>query len=164
MVKRTLKSGSGSSLADGEEPLKLQVENEIREILRSKGLRATRPRLEVLVVLHERAAPMTHEQIMSELPAGTRDKATVWRLLSDLSELDILRRMDLGDRVWRYELLDSCRRVEDYHSHLLCEDCGSVSCLPYLEVRTRDGNIPAALRGADFRIRVMGRCVDCAVS
>ena len=107
---------------------------------------------------------MTHEQIMSDLPAGTIDKATVWRLLSALSELDILRRMDLGDRVWRYELLDSCRRVEDYHSHLLCEDCGSVSCLPYLEVRTRDGNIPAALRGADFRIRVMGRCVDCAAS
>jgi len=70
--------------------------------------------------------------------------------------------MDLGDRVWRYELLDSCRLVEDDHSHLLCEDCGDVSCLPSLEVRGPDGTIPAALRGADFRIRVMGRCIDCA--
>lgn len=138
------------------------VREEVRTIIRARGLRATNPRVEVLVVLHEKARPMTHEQIMSNLPEGTGDKASVWRLLADLSDHDVLRRMDLGDRVWRYELYDTCRSVTNDHPHLLCTDCGEASCLPMLEVRDKDGALPAQLQGTDFRIRIMGRCADCA--
>jgi Fe2+ or Zn2+ uptake regulation protein len=94
---------------------------------------------------------MTHEQIMAKIPEGTGDKASV-------------RRMDLGDRIWRYELIDKCRDIARDHSHLLCEACGAVSCLPPLIVRTLDGMIPKALQGAEFRIRVMGRCGDCVAA
>ena len=104
---------------------------------------------------------MTHEQIMKALPDGVYDKASVWRLLSDLAECGLLRRMDLGDRVWRYELLDACRSITDDHPHFLCEGCGEVSCLPPLEVRAKDGVLPVALHGAEFRVRVMGRCASC---
>lgn len=107
---------------------------------------------------------MTHEQIMAKIPEGTGDKASVWRLLADLSERNLLRRMDLGDRIWRYELIDKCRDIARDHSHLLCEACGAVSCLPPLIVRTLDGMIPKALQGAEFRIRVMGRCGDCVAA
>ena len=140
------------------------VRSEVRDLLRSAGLRVTLQRLEVLVVLHNEAAPMTHEQIMSSLPAGTGDKASVWRLLADLAKRDILRRMDLGDRVWRYELRETCRALPDDHSHLLCEACGAVSCLPELEVRAVDGSIPVALQGANYRVRIMGVCATCAVA
>ena len=44
---------------------------------------------------------------------------------------------------------------------LLCEDCGEVSCLPPLEIRARDGALPDALLGAEFRVRVMGTCAAC---
>ena len=140
------------------------VRSEVRDLLRSAGLRVTHQRLEVLVVLHNEAAPMTHEQIMARLPAGTGDKASVWRLLADLAKRDILRRMDLGDRVWRYELRDTCRKLPDDHSHLLCEACGAVSCLPELVVRAVDGSIPLALQGANFRVRIMGVCSTCTVA
>jgi Fe2+ or Zn2+ uptake regulation protein len=69
--------------------------------------------------------------------------------------------MDLGDRVWRYELLDACRPIDDDHAHFLCESCGVVHCLPPLELRARDGQLPAVLRGADIRLRVTGVCVEC---
>ena len=98
---------------------------------------------------------------MEQLPEGVHDKASIWRILADLAEEGLLRRMDLGDRVWRYELIDACRSVKDDHSHFLCEDCGEVRCLPPLVVRDRDGELPDALAGAEFRVRVMGTCADC---
>jgi Fur family transcriptional regulator, ferric uptake regulator len=137
------------------------VRSEIRATLRGQGLRCTSARIAVLVTLHEQQAPMTHEQVMATLPSGAYDKASVWRILSDLADCGILRRMDLGDRVWRYELLDACRAVTDDHPHFLCEACGEVSCLPPLEVRARDGLLPDILLKADFRVRVTGKCGEC---
>ena len=104
---------------------------------------------------------MTHEQVMELLPAGGYDKASIWRVLSDLASRNILRRMDLGDRVWRYELHDACRAVTDDHPHFLCEGCGAVACLPPLQVRAKNGPLPDVLLGADFRVRVTGRCAEC---
>jgi len=124
-------------------------------------MRATAPRIAVLVTLHEEQGPMTHEQVMDSLPSGAFGKATVWRILSDLAESGLLRRMDLGDRVWRYELLDACRSATDDHPHFLCEACSEVSCLPPLEVRARDGVLPDVLRNAEFHLRVTGRCARC---
>jgi len=140
------------------------VRDEMRALLKQGQLRATSPRLAVLVALHEHGAPMRHEQVMDELSAAAFDRATVWRILSDLADRGLLRRMDLGDRVWRYELFDACRTAEDDHAHFLCDDCGTVSCLPPLELRARDGQLPSELLGADIRLRVSGTCADCASS
>lgn len=137
---------------------------ELRSMLRERGLRATHTRMSVLTRLHERRAPMTHEEIMESIGDGHMDRATVWRILSDLAEEGILRRMDLGDRVWRYELLDACRPVADDHGHFLCETCGLVQCLPPLQLRTPEGQLPEALQGAEVRMRLTGRCGPCAAS
>lgn len=107
---------------------------------------------------------MTHEEVMGRLAPGLYDKASVWRVLSDLAGVGIVRRMDLGDRVWRYELHDACRTVTDDHPHFLCESCGDVTCLPPLEVRARDGSLPKTLLDANFHIRISGNCGKCAVN
>tara|TARA_B100000029_G_scaffold80272_2_gene71640 strand:- start:104 stop:547 length:444 start_codon:yes stop_codon:yes gene_type:complete len=138
-----------------------QVRDEVKTLLRERGLRATAARIGVLEVLHEERLPMTHEKVMEHLPEGVHDKASVWRILSDLADSGLLRRMDLGDRVWRYELIDSCRAVTDDHSHFLCVDCGAVSCLPPLEIRARHGELPKALLGAQFQVRATGTCSNC---
>ena len=137
------------------------VENELRSLLRGQKMRVTSGRMAVLIALHERRAPMTHEQIMDVIGETDFDRASIWRLLSDLADKGLLRRMDLGDRIWRYELVDDCRDIEASHSHFLCGSCGLVSCLPPLEVRTRDGRLPEALLRAEFTIRVEGMCERC---
>lgn len=137
------------------------VRDEMRALLHTHGLRATSARVAALVALHERAAPMTHEQLMEALPESVHDRAAVWRILADLAELGILRRMDLGDRVWRYELHDACRPVAADHPHFLCETCGDVRCLPPVQLRTVEGELPAALVGASFLVRVTGTCAQC---
>ena len=144
-------------------PTKLDdVYTEARALIKSKGMRVTAQRLAVLVALHERGAPMTHEDVMLELGTEGYDKASVWRVLSDFAGIGLVRRMDLGDRVWRYELYDACRPLSDDHPHFLCEVCSEVTCLPPLEVRARGGGIPPALVNANFHIRISGTCARCA--
>ncbi len=137
------------------------VHEELRELLRDRGLRATSARLAVLFQLHEHGAPMTHEEVMEAVGPATIDKATVYRILADLARVDVLVRMDLGDRVWRYELRDPCRDVSADHPHFLCDSCSRVVCLPGLELRPGSGGLPSALRGADVTLRATGRCSDC---
>jgi Fur family ferric uptake transcriptional regulator len=141
-----------------------RVRDEMRAGLRERGLRATAPRIAVLVVLHEAEGPLTHEQVMEVLPGGAFDKATVWRVLADLADCGMLRRMDLGDRVWRYELRDACRAISEEHPHFMCEACGEVRCLPPLFVRAADGSVPVVLRGAELQVRVTGRCAGCVTA
>ena len=139
------------------------VQAEVRALLKNQGMRATAQRLAVLLILHEQEAPMTHDEVMGLLSTGHYDKASIWRVLSDLAGVGIVRRMDLGDRVWRYELQDACRTVTDDHPHFLCEVCSEVTCLPSLEVRARNGELPKALLDADFHIRISGTCGACTV-
>jgi Fur family transcriptional regulator, ferric uptake regulator len=140
--------------------------HEMRHRVRSLGLRATSPRLAVLVCLHDHGGPMSHLELMDGLGEGQLDRATVYRILSDLAEAGLLRRMDLGDKVWRYELLDPCcRTIANDHAHFLCTSCSRVTCLPELELRPVSGKpLPAELRGAELHLRVTGRCSTCAQS
>ena len=81
-----------------------QVRAEVRQLLKRQGLRATAARLAVLVALHEQKAPMTHEAVMEALPAGAYDKASIWRVLSDLAGVDIVRSTLFMRILWRREL------------------------------------------------------------
>lgn len=79
---------------------------------------------------------------------------TVYRTLDLLSELGLVRRLDLGDGP-RYEL------AEDHHHHLVCEDCGSVS--EFQQCPLNLDNLPA-MDGFEVRahsLEVYGRCSDC---
>jgi Fur family ferric uptake transcriptional regulator len=137
---------------------------ELKGMLKSKGLRCTALRLASLGVLHEHAAPLTQEQVLAALPEGVFDPASLWRSLAELSEKGVLRRMDLGDRVWRYELLDLCRSISPDHAHFLCDDCGVVRCLPPVQLVARQGVLPDLLQGAQLKLRVSGSCAQCAAA
>ena len=135
---------------------------ELRELLRAKSLRVTRVRLGVLEVLHDAQKPMTHEEVMSILKVEYYDKASVWRVLADLESKGILQRMDMGDRIWRYELFDDCRKIERSHAHFMCTDCHDVSCLPNVALTATKGELPAQLRNQTSSIIVSGICDACA--
>tara|TARA_B100000575_G_C23005586_1_gene579390 strand:- start:107 stop:550 length:444 start_codon:yes stop_codon:yes gene_type:complete len=136
----------------------------LRSLLKEHGMRVTAQRIAVLSILSEQTGPLTHEEVMDQLAPGMYDKASIWRVLSDSANVGIVRRMDLGDRVWRYEMVDACHTAEDEHPHFLCESCGEVTCLPPLEVRTKDGRVPEKLMAAQFHIRISGNCGECEVA
>jgi Fur family ferric uptake transcriptional regulator len=135
---------------------------DLRERLRSLGLRATTARLAVLALLRDAAGPLTHDAVQAKLGEGAPDTATLYRVLADLTARGLLRRMDLGDHVWRFELVDDRRDVTPDHPHFLCDGCGVVACLPPLQLTPTLGALPALLHGAQLHLRVSGRCATCA--
>lgn len=134
---------------------------ELTDALHAVGLRRTTPRIAVLQRLEAAAGPLSHGEIAKKLAPSGYDRATVYRNLIDLVEAGLVTRTDLGDHVWRFELLRG--KPHGAHPHFLCTDCGDVSCLPGNAVKIVPARgVPRAVGKHDFEVQVKGRCDSCA--
>lgn len=127
--------------------------------IREAGLRATSPRIAVLEMLDGAGAPISPAEALVAL-GESHDRATVYRNLADLAEHGLLRRLDLGDGVQRYETLHRSAR-DTGHPHFVCLDCGTVRCLDEVQVTLTGAPLPPALAEADVSVRISGHCDDC---
>jgi Fur family ferric uptake transcriptional regulator len=136
---------------------------EIRSEIRAAGIRSTAPRISVLERLRRAAAPLSHAEITEELLPLGFDRATIYRNLVDLAEAGLLSRVELGDHVWRYEVRGpEPRDGASEHPHFVCNDCGTVSCLPTVSVDIRPA--PGSRRSVVAEISdvvLKGRCESC---
>ena len=139
--------------------------DELRSALRDKGLRATPARVALLNALCRATGPVTHQDLAAKLDEIGLDKSTVFRGLQDLTEAGLLRRLELGDHVWRYEAVKDAAAIHSdggsgeghLHPHLLCVECGEVRCLDQedvsIELSSRLGKVVDVL--------VKGHCNKC---
>lgn len=134
----------------------------LKQRLRDAGLRGTSARVSVLRSLIAAEAPLSHADVYEQVARLGFDRATTYRNLMDLSESGLARRTDHGDHVWRFELVDDDGHEAELHPHFLCNECGSVECLPEsaIAVRGRKG-VPRSLRKRDVEIQVRGVCDSC---
>ena len=119
--------------------------------LRGRGFKATPQRVAVLEAISAEQH-QSMEEIRTRCPKV--GMVTVYRTLDLLSELGLIRRLDLGDGP-RYEL------AEDHHHHLICEGCGSVS--EFEQCPLNPEQIPP-VDGFEVRahsLEVYGRCSAC---
>ncbi len=129
------------------------------ELLRSRGLRVTAPRLAVLAALD--AAPHADADavlrgVRMRMPSVSVQ--AIYDVLAALTQAGILRRIEPAGHPARYE-----RRVGDNHHHLVCRSCGAledVDCVvgqaPCLEPSTTAGfTIDVA------EVTFWGRCPTC---
>jgi Fur family transcriptional regulator, ferric uptake regulator len=128
--------------------------------LREAGLRTTAPRRAVLGVLERAKSPLSHGDVADLLEGEALDRATVYRNLIALTEAGLVRRTDLGDHVWRFELVREYTAHETAHPHFVCTDCGTVSCMPGVTVRI-DGDGAASVARHGFEVHLRGVCGDC---
>lgn len=128
----------------------------IRELLRSKGLRATPARIAVIDFLDGSKHPSTHLEVTERLVKSGFEKSTIFRALGDLTEAGLLRKMELGDHVWRFERVGE-EAGESAHPHLLCVDCGSIQCLDDNQVELK----AARSVGQIEDVLLKGRCPEC---
>ncbi|TDB69956.1 Fur family transcriptional regulator [Micromonospora sp. KC721] len=93
------------------------------ELLRSRGLRVTRPRLAVLDVL----AAGGHLEV-DEITRRVRERLdsvstqAVYDVLGALSRADLARRIEPAGSPARYEA-----RTGDNHHHVVCRSCGKIA-------------------------------------
>ena len=132
----------------------------IKESIRAEGLRVTPARIATLQMLRKSTAPMTHAEVAQRLGERGIDKATAFRNLNDMTDAGLLRRTELGDRVYRFEEIRAGETEEAPHPHFLCIECGTVSCLE--NVKLTAGSQRASEKfGQVTEILLRGRCNDC---
>ena len=132
----------------------------IKASIRNVGLRATPARIATLKLLHGATSPLTHAEVAEELQDLGVDKATVFRNLNDMASKGLLRRTELGDRVWRFELIGEDDDHNSAHPHFVCVDCGTVSCID--EIKLTAGSIRSSKKiGEVTEILLRGHCNDC---
>jgi len=131
-----------------------------KQTIQAAGLRSTPARVATLLVLRNATAPLTHAEVSAHLAKQDIDKATVFRNLNDMVATNLLRRSELGDRVWRFEMISDEEQGHGAHPHFLCVDCGTVSCLTEIEL-TKKSKSASNRIGQVTEILLRGHCHDC---
>jgi Fur family ferric uptake transcriptional regulator len=140
--------------------------DDLRGAVRAKGLRATPSRLAVLELLRSTDTPMSHGDVADRLAGQAWDRATIYRNLTDLAEVGLVRRTDIGDHVWRFEAVSGDHEASA-HPHFVCTECGTVECMPELELAVRTTRstsrtkAPRAVKQRQVEVHVRGLCDSC---
>ena len=127
-------------------------------LLRRSGLRATPARRAILRAMHD-AGPLREEEIAFRVGTDCPDPATVYRTLSTLVKIGLVRRHQFRNRV-SYFSLHLPGTPECTHPHFVCENCGQCECLD-------DARLPALKLKPDDRlikgveVVVNGLCRSC---
>ena len=138
---------------------RVQLE-ELRAELRQRELRATPSRIAVLELVRSSDTPLSHAEAADRLAPRAWDRATIYRNLTDLADAGLLRRMDHGDHIWRFEAVRDDHSASE-HPHFVCVECGGVECLPGVELSAKR-SAPRAVRIREVEIQVRGLCDACA--
>lgn len=144
-------------------------------IFQQSGLKSTASRLEVTAVLASSQHPLTHQDILKQLP-GSFDRVTLYRVLDWLLQNKVIHRIAGEDRAWRFQLNASQAKQKKYsnktvlsngkafkqhnHAHFQCGDCGKVFCLDNVYPKlTHD--IPANFVVDSIELNIKGKCANC---
>ncbi len=91
---------------------------EIAAILKEKHYKITGPRLTVFEILQKAKEPLTIQEILGETKKDEVNQATVYRIVSAMEKIGLIRRIEWHHGHAHYELADQ----KDHH-HLICLQC-----------------------------------------
>ena len=131
------------------------------EELRKLGYPATRGRGEILRILTESPIPLSSKEILDRFPAPKPDASTVYRNLSLLVSLGMVRSVALHERSRRYEAA-----TDGGHRHrVVCKGCGRIES--FEPPRCDLSRLEADIRGTlgydvkDHSLEFFGVCPQC---
>lgn len=131
---------------------------EAYEILRAGGQRVTGPRKAILAILATEHGPFSAEEVHQRLTEGECDLVTVYRSLTAMEELNVVRRCDFGDGTYRYEF----NLADHHHHHIICRTCRSVKVIDIcvadaLERMARQ----MGYSNVTHMLEIFGTCPEC---
>lgn len=138
----------------------LASREEIKELLRSRGLRATTSRVAVYAAVESLPGHPDVQEIRAQVEAAGTSVSTqaVYDCLASLTAAGLLRRIEPAGSPARFET-----RVGDDHHHIVCRACGAtedidcaVGAAPCLEPTSASG---FAVEEAE--VTFWGLCPDC---
>ena len=131
------------------------------DFLRDKNLKLTWQRMEILDTFLKTSRHLSVDELYTVVRKKSEKigRATVFRTLKLLSESEIAREVDFGDKIARYEKNYGI----DHHDHLIC-----VKCSKYIEAMNPEIERLQDKLCADFgfkptkhRLEIFGICKEC---
>lgn len=101
------------------------------------------------------------EALRHDSPGARRvARASVYRVLELLQDHNLISRIDVGDGVARYELVDPAGA---HHHHMVCDQCGRLVPFddPALEKSINRLSDRLGFRTKDHEVTLHGDCRDC---
>jgi Fur family ferric uptake transcriptional regulator len=135
----------------------------VRRVLDDAGYRSGGAREAIVRLLDRQDCCLSAQEIFDRLRSARRPVgiASVYRALDTLAELRLVKRIDAGDGIARYEPL---RPDGDHHHHLVCRDCGKVEAFSDLRLE-RAIDRAAGSSGysvEEHEVVLTGACASCS--
>lgn len=129
-----------------------------QEILKEIGMKVTRNRLAVLDLLMTSQKPLSVEEIFKKLK--NVDQVTIYRILNQFSEKNIIKKIDLRYGKSFFEFQDH------HHHHIVCESCGCLEevdvCLPENFLKKIQKSSNQFKKVSDHSLEFFGVCNKCS--
>ena len=128
------------------------------QTLRDHQHRITGPRRALLTILIAEHGPFTAEELHQRMEKGMCDLVTVYRCLTTMEELNIVRRCDFGDGAYRYEF----NTGEHHHHHVICRSCHSVETLDVCVADSLERIVrQMGYANVTHTLELFGICAEC---
>lgn len=133
----------------------------ITELLRSKGLKASKARLGILKALGRAHCPVSVEELFKKLPSGLCDLATLYRSLASFEEKSILVKIVLGDGQSRYEWAEQ----KNHHHHVVCRVCRKIKPISFCGLKNLEKQIQKlGYSNIHHSLEFFATCSKCQVT
>ena len=127
------------------------------------GYRSGGARRAVVELLGRQNCCLSAQEIFDRLRRARRPVgiASVYRTLETLAGLRLVKRVDAGDGIARYEPL---RPDGDHHHHLVCRDCGKVEAFSDQRLERAIDRVAGGLGYSvdEHEVVLSGACADCS--
>lgn len=137
---------------------------QIIKTIRNKGQRITKVRGIVVEIFINSVEPITAQDILLAMETmGMKvNKTTVYRELDFLQKIAIIKAIDFGDGLKRYELLQ-----EGHHHHVICSKCRKVQDVVLkVDLDEEENKIQkdTGFKIQSHSLEFFGLCPDCQTS
>ncbi|HEX4008452.1 MAG TPA: Fur family transcriptional regulator [Solirubrobacteraceae bacterium] len=136
-----------------------------RQVLQHAGHQRGAARDTLIDLLSRETCALTALEIEAKLKTGRSGarpvaRASVYRVLDLLQEHGLVNRIDLGDGITRYEIVDPGGH---HHHHMLCDQCGRLVPFhdPALERSISRLSTRLGFDTTDHEVTLRGSCTHC---
>jgi Fur family ferric uptake transcriptional regulator len=132
---------------------------ETRKLFRSNGKSVTGVRAVILDILETATSPLNPKQILGLITVKKPDLATIYRNLSLMESLGIIKSVDLGEGFRRYEI----NRPETHKHHIICKKCGKIGEVEECGLQETEKKIfrKIGFKIEEHRLEFFGVCALC---